>query len=71
MTKAGRFFEEEKEQAVKETVKTFVINPLNDGMEKEKIIQMIPQMSLNDVIEIEKIFRRSRERKKERSHGKS
>jgi len=58
MTKVARLFEEEKERAVEvareTTTKEFVINLLKDGMPEEKIVTLVPQVSLNDVREIAK-----------------
>lgn len=54
MTKVGRLFEEEREKAVEENTKEIVINLLIDGMSEEKIVSLVPQVSLNDVREIAK-----------------
>ena len=52
MTKVGRLYADEKEKAVEEAVRTVVINLLKDGTDESKIIQLCPQVSLNDVRKI-------------------
>lgn len=54
MTKVGRLFAEEKEEAIEEKVKKIVLGLLKEGVPEEKIISSIPELSLNDVREIAK-----------------
>ena len=57
MTKIGRLYAEEKNEAVRESSKAIIINLLNDGMKAEKIVTLVPDFSLNEIREIEKTIR--------------